>query len=193
MGTRGFVGFVVDGQAKIAYNHWDSYPSGLGLEVLEWLRGELAAEQEGTVTAWRTQAKALATVPDRAPNDEERAALAEFRDDNVGGPIHDPREEWYKLLRYTQGKPGAMLKAGFYEDASDFPLDSLFCEWGYLVDLDNERVEVYEGFNKHPLASGRWAGFPARDGYYPVRLRMRIGFDALPADEDFVTLLEPED
>lgn len=194
MGTRGFVGFAVGGELKIAYNHWDSYPSGLGLDVLSWLRGELAAEESGIVSAWRTQAKALTAVPDRAPTDEERTRLAKFRDDRVGGPIHDPREEWYKLLRETQGKPGAILEAGYFEDAKDFPLDSLFCEYGYLVDLDGEHLEVYEGFQRAPVTSGRWAGRQGDDPeYYPVRLRMRIAFDALPADREFVDLLEPVD
>ena len=27
MGTRGFMGLVIDGQPKIGYVHWDSYPS----------------------------------------------------------------------------------------------------------------------------------------------------------------------
>lgn len=39
MGTRGIMGFVVDGQEKLTYNHYDSYPDGLGLDVLRWLRG----------------------------------------------------------------------------------------------------------------------------------------------------------
>lgn len=194
MGTRGFVGFAVGGELKIAYNHWDSYPSGLGLDVLRWLRGELTAEKDGIVGAWRTQIEALTTVPDRGPTDEERTRLIEFRDDNVGGPLNDPRDEWYKLLRHTQGKPGAILKSGFYEDAGDFARNSLFCEYGYLVDLDNERLETYEGFQTGPVTSGRWAGLgPDEDGYYPVRLRMRSAFDALPADREFVDLLEPQD
>lgn len=37
MGTSGLMAFVVDGNAKGGYVHWDSYPSGLGADVLEWL------------------------------------------------------------------------------------------------------------------------------------------------------------
>ena len=36
MGTRGFIGFVVDGVEKISYNHMDSYPEALGVEVMAW-------------------------------------------------------------------------------------------------------------------------------------------------------------
>src|SRR5687768_12201748 len=105
MGTRGFVGFVVDGTEKISYNHWDSYPSGVGLDVLEWLRG-VVSESE---SLHRDLAKALSVVPDRAPTDVEREALAEFEDSRVGSAD----DFWYRLLRGTQGKPGKILRAGY--------------------------------------------------------------------------------
>ena len=66
----------------------------------------------------------------------------------------------HRLLRGTQGKPGKILRAGYYEDAKEFPLDSLFCEWGYLVDLDAGTLEVYRGFQKSSPTEGRWAGRP---------------------------------
>ena len=49
MSTRGFIGFVIDGTEKIAYNHYDSYPSALGLNVLHWLHVEPQAEPEQAV------------------------------------------------------------------------------------------------------------------------------------------------
>ena len=38
MGTRGFVGFVAEGREVIAYQQFDSYPSGVGVDTLRWLR-----------------------------------------------------------------------------------------------------------------------------------------------------------
>ena len=35
MGTRRSVGFIANEKNYITYNHFDSYPSGLGSEVLE--------------------------------------------------------------------------------------------------------------------------------------------------------------
>lgn len=37
-------------------------------------------------------------------------------------------------------------------DDSEFLNDSLFCEWTYIINLDNEQFEVYRGFNKDPSA-----------------------------------------
>jgi hypothetical protein len=46
MGTRGAVVLVADGQEKTVYNHYDSYPDGLGETVLKWVREALPNEQE---------------------------------------------------------------------------------------------------------------------------------------------------
>ena len=40
MSTRGAVGIVCNGEEKIGYNHYDSYPEGLGVEVLDFLKGK---------------------------------------------------------------------------------------------------------------------------------------------------------
>ncbi|HEY3435961.1 MAG TPA: hypothetical protein VGK41_09940, partial [Solirubrobacterales bacterium] len=141
MGTRGFVGFVVDGTEKIAYNHFDSYPDGLGSDVLTWLTSALTTHPAVIVE----QARALRAIDGQTePTDADFKQLKAFYNPNVGGP--SARPTWYQLLRGTQGNPGAMLRAGVIEDASDFPTNSLFAEWGYIVDFDERRLEVYEGF-----------------------------------------------
>ena len=194
MGTRGFVGFVVDGTEKIAYNQFDSYPDGLGVDVLEWLRSAAA-----DVASLRERATALRVVQsDTEPTAEDVERLAGFADLKVS--TKDPRE-WYVLLRETQGEPALMLQAGVIEDASHFPLDSLFCEWGYLVDLDAETFEVYQGFQQSPHRKGRFAGRrgPMRAGliggaYRPVALAKSWPLDKLPTREAFLSALgEGED
>lgn len=148
MGTRGCFGFVIEGEEKLAYNQFDSYPSGRGVEVLRWAR-------EASLDDVRKQAKALRVVSeDTPPTPEEIERLEEFHDAGVstGSPT-----EWYSLLRNTQGDMAEILRAGYVEDASGFPLDSLFCEWAYVVDLDEEQLEVYRGFVKEPHQSGRFA------------------------------------
>jgi hypothetical protein len=156
MGTRGAWGFVLDGQTKITYNHNDSYPDGLGMDVARWLVAQL--RKLGGLVELREQVRRLAPVPtDREPAPADFARLAEFHDPGVS-----TGRDWYSLLRHTQGNPAAMLRAGYYEPADDFPTDSLFCEYAYLVDLDADegvgRFEVYEGFQKTPPQRGRWVG-----------------------------------
>lgn len=153
MGTRGFYGLVIDETAKITYNHFDSYPSALGADILKQVR-DLA----GNLDAFRESARRLTLVDESVvPTTEEMARLLDHWDSSVstGEPT-----EWYSLLRKLQGDLAGTLEAGVMIDSEGFPLDSLFCEWGYLVDLDKGTFEVYRGFQKSSPTKGRWADRP---------------------------------
>lgn len=180
MSTRGFVGFVINGAEKIAYNHCDSYPAGLGIDTLTWLRGVDPEVLEG-------QARALRVVdPDSVPTDDDQRQLAEWADTSVGEQSLD---DWYCLLHKTQGNPALILRAGVIEDAGAFPCNSLFAEWGYLVDLDRGVFEVYEGVQQSPHDRGRFAGRPsACDGYAPVALAASWPLAELPDDKTFAAV-----
>lgn len=177
MSTRGFISFAIDGETKTAYNHCDSYPSGLGCDVLSWLR-------DADLDAARELARTLRVVDeDTEPTDEDVARLQPFYDPNVGG--RSERPTWYQLLRRTQGSPGAMLEAGVIEDSSTFPADSLFAEYGYVVDFDGQTLEAYEGFQTAAHADGRFAHMDGHDEYFPVRLVASWPLSKLPSDEEF--------
>lgn len=200
MGTRGFVGFVADGKETIVYNHWDSYPAGLGIEVLDFCR---------TVNSWdvpepwevvKAQAAALIHVSDQTPptQAEQEELAPKFADLNVSTKSLD---EWYVLLRGTQGSPGNILAAGYAEHDGNWPADSLFCEWGYLYDIDNGMLEVYEGFQNHPHNKGRFAdrlreGVDnpyASQGYFPVKLVASFSLYKPPSDETMLALESNEE
>lgn len=182
MGTRGLFGFVVDGEVKVTYNHADSYPSGLGSDVLDWLK---RADLDDAAARARQLELVTDAVP---PTPAQVERLRQF---------HDPRvstgstTEWYSLLRHTQGDPAAVLAAGVMLDGVAFAADSLFCEWAYVVDFDRQKLEVYRGFQTAPHADGRFASdTPDRRGYYPIRLVAEFSFDDLPPDEEFVAQLQ---
>jgi hypothetical protein len=160
MGTRGFVGFVADDEEKISYNQFDSYPTGLGASVMLWAeRVDLAAA--------RKEAEALRVVTDtEPPTKADIRRLRPYMDDSTADP-----PDWYALLRGTQGNPEAILACGYIEDASEFPMDSLFAEWGYMVNFDTGQLEIYRGFQEKPHHGGRFADREqARDGFWPVKL-----------------------
>ena len=165
MGTRGFITFVNDGVEKTAYNHFDSYPTGVGRQVVADILGEhVTPDAVGSLTVVDG-----GTKPTRA----EVRKLAAYTDLGVSKGSTD---DWYCLLRNTQGSPAKMLKAGYIEDASGFPLDSLFAEWGYVIDLDTMTLEVYKGFQMAPHDAGRFAkrevtdDYARKNGYHPVAM-----------------------
>lgn len=194
MGTSGFMGIVVDGKQKIGYAHWDAYPAALGCDTLDALRTLLAEDRKGA----RKRAQALKVVTqDTPPTPDEQRALARFADQGVSTKALD---EWYVLLRRTQGDLGAVLDAGYVEDASQAPYDSLYSEWGYLVDFDAKVFEVYKGFQTRPHAQGRFATGSGPDrlkvlgrNYYPCALIGAWAFDALPTNAAFVAQTDPEE
>ena len=135
MGTRGAFGVVIGEQEKIGYNQYDSYPGGYGLENLQWLRGadlEWARQfAEGAKVVSNETAK---------PTAAEQADLQQYADTHVS---EQSLEDWYCLTHKTHGNIGAMLECGYIDDSHTFPLDSLFCEWAYIVDFD--LLSVFEG------------------------------------------------
>lgn len=189
MSTRGFVGFVVDGVEKIQYVHSDAYPGGVGEDVLSWLRGVAKNDALDAVVA---QARALRVVTygTRATPDDV-ARLATYADYAVGS---GERNDWYCLLRGTQGYLDLVLEAGVVEDASEFPLNSASAEWGYLVNLDDREFEVYRGCQYEAHRSGRFAlRRPSRNprGARPVRLAASWPLANLPDVAEFLAALRP--
>jgi hypothetical protein len=184
MGTRGFITFVADGEEKTAYNHFDSYPDGLGTTVLKWLHAAT-----DSVSALREQVLALRVVDGESkPTPEDIERLRKFADTGVSTQQLD---DWYVLLRRTQGDPHAILEAGVMEDAKTFPLDSLWAEWGYVIDLDKVVFEAYSGYtDSFPTGKGRFADREGAKGRPPVTLVASWPLAELPTEEAFLAALD---
>lgn len=173
MGTRGCVGFVIDDVEKLQYVRYDAYPESLGADVLSWVAGVDWRDVDAVANV-RDAARRLRVVrDDDAVTAEDTRRLAHWADASVGLRSGDELN-WYRLLRGTQGDLAAVLDAGVLLDAADFPLDSLFCEYAYVVDLDALILETYRGFQTKPHALGRFSTRPATPhvsgAYWPVAL-----------------------
>ncbi|MDY6957557.1 MAG: hypothetical protein SVK08_00235 [Halobacteriota archaeon] len=84
----------------------------------------------------------------------------------------------------------------------EFAADSIFCEWAYLIDLDNGTFEVFEGFNHDKLKKGDRFYFlmkkaPGndvhRESYWPIKLAKSYPLDDLPDPEVFIEDFQPEE
>lgn len=184
MGTRGAMGVRMGGVDYITYNHFDSYPSGLGSAVIQDIH-EMGLERIRKLT------ELVTLVDERAePTPEQIMFCSTSLNKNVGGP--NPQVNWYQLLRKNQGSLQRTLEAGFMISSPGFMLDSLFCEWAYIANLDTGMFEVYRGFQKKPGRGRYGQGDPVeiaerkeRSGggggvYYGVDLFAELPFDDLP-------------
>lgn len=77
-------------------------------------------------------------------------------DIDVAGMKYD---DWYCLHCNTQGDFRHYHKGIEHMiDSHEFLADILFCEWAYIINIDDQQSEAYRGFNKNPNALGRYAG-----------------------------------
>lgn len=146
MGTRGAIGFVLDNEWYVMYNHGDSYPEWLGTHVLEFCK---------TVTDW-----------DEVKENARKIKLVEETDE-LYFKLHDLQdgELFYRIANGT---------ADIVLDAHLFMADSLFCEWGYILDFDSMYLRVYKGKQHNPskdsfLPSDIDKNHKDEDGFYPVK------------------------
>ena len=71
--------------------------------------------------------------------------------------------------------------------ANEFIQDSLFCEWGYVANLDSHELEVYRGLQKvPPFADERHQGDMDRMGYYHCKMVQAYNLDQLPTTREFL-------
>lgn len=147
MSTRGAVGFVADGKWYVTYNHSDSYPSCLGMEMLEFCKSI------GKWSEVKEKVRKLKLVAHGSiPTDDEVRQYLPYYNRNVG---NQNWSDWYCLLREAQGVEGLRGiidgKINHMIDNHTFLGDSLFCEWAYIIDLDEMLLRVYKGFNTKPI------------------------------------------
>lgn len=205
MGTRHITAVQLDGKYPIAqYGQWDGYPSGQGATVLAFLlhgmdrklfEQKLRAARFGTYdeihALWKEQGADDSGLVSMATADKFRAVHPQLS-----------RDTGAKVLEIVQSEDDGIV----LQDSITFAFDGLFCEWAYVIDLDNNRFEVYSGFRKETDGDGRFTGgegYPeiprGTDSesenpggeYAPVQLLQSWPLDALPTEFEFLAELEP--
>ena len=193
MGTRGVIGFFKDSKGKITYNHFDSYPDGVGVDILEEIKGFSVEEiKEGFDNINLVD-------DDKQPTEKEIKDFSVYSNSSVGsqGMNNTEIKTYYQLLRNVQGtlKPYIKKEVNLMIDSESFLKDSLFCEWGYIINLDKEVLEVWEGFKETPQEN-RYKidkGLNHEGNYFNCALIKEYPLNDLPTKKQFLKDLESED
>lgn len=207
MGTRNLTAVVKDGDFKVAqYGQWDGYPSGQGKTALEFLhtvdmdafraaidRCRFLTDDEEEACYGTLEEELSALAEHLAHNDAGRKAIAASRRE-AGSLTHLSRDVCADILNVIVDRPDVYIPL---VDGRSFAGDSLFCEWAYVIDLDQEVFEVYHGFNEGPTPPS--SRFPSganwlvkAPGFEPVVMVASWPLDALPTVEDFLAFFETE-
>mgnify|MGYP001561854640 FL=1 len=164
MGTRGAYGFRLNEKDYVSYNQFDSYLEELGERVLEQTKDLLKRYGLGGL---KERVLKIKLVIDETPTQEDITRLKPYTD---FGKSEGKRSDWYCLTRKMQGDLSLHLNSGYMIDAAGFLLNSLFCEYAYITNLDEEVLEVYKGLIKE-VGTGRYDSKESEEkGYFGVKL-----------------------
>lgn len=172
MGTSGVYGLRKNGVDKITYSQSDSYPNGLGKNIVEFCKVRFDKLND-------LYDKIILVNEDSKPTREQIDICINnnWVNLNVSDKSYD---DWYCLLRELQGEPIKYLytKDNLYMiNNSDFIKDSLYCEYGYIINLDSNTLEFWRGFQQKPQDNNRYgcnALNPYVGGYYPCKMVLEI-------------------
>mgnify|MGYP004464857035 FL=1 len=196
MSTRGLYGFRKDGIDKCTYNHSDSYPEQLGRRILTFCKNNTTESLSDFFE------RIVLVNGDSIPTKDQIQYLSDayFEDgeDWYNALMSAQKEDedcyWYDVLRNVQGNFVAYQKLLDSEDTVymtndiSFIRNSLYCQYAYIVNLDEGVLECYVGFQKKKQKENRY-GTRKRNCYYPCRLVMQISLSVISSAE-IDTLLE---
>ena len=63
-------------------------------------------------------------------------------------------------------------------DSQNFIKNSLFCEWGYIINLDDNTLEIWKGFQQKSQKNNRY-GCEKWEGYYPCKNIKKIKLEEI--------------
>lgn len=202
MGTRNLIMVVYKGKYRVAqYGQWDGYPTGQGYDVLDFCRKQLkdAVKRDHFIKQiGKTKFLADKKIGERYEAEGikgEWITMEEAERMKEKFPQFS-RDTAAKVLDYINNSKEKVIEL---RNSIDFARDSLFCEWAYLIDLDNGTLECYSGFNTKPIAATERFGNlkPAKkpkgassNEYFPISLLTTFSLDKLPTKRKFKSTLE---
>lgn len=201
MGTRNLTMVISNGETKVAqYGQWDGYPEGQGVTALNFLTNT-------DLNKFKEKLNSVKFI-NGAKEKEINKWLKSIGCENGWMNMEQAKlyHEKYPLLTRDNGAGILNLimeseeEINWVNDNREFAADSLFCEWAYVIDLDKNTFEVYEGFNQEPLTiNDRFYHLTAeaekeyRDTqYHPIKLSKSFDLNNLPFEDEFINSFKQE-
>lgn len=192
MATRGIFGFRKNGEDKLTYNHCDSYPDGLGRNIIEFINKHSVEELNDTFDK-------IVLVNEHTPPTEKQIQICIKNGLSDFSVSSGQKTDWYCLLRNCQGDLESLVSMedeAYMIDNRDFIKDSLFCEYGYIINLDDNVLEYWEGFQYEPDPDNRYGTEhygEYEDMFYPCKLIHTFSFDQLDDVDTIIELMNEEE
>ena len=208
MGTRHLTMVIQNKEPKVAqYGQWDGYPDGTGKNILEFFSTNnerysiKSKKNKGSHNSINFKIfKDQIAKTKFLSNEELHKRWIEFDPSGKGMDLSTSKRFSLKYPALSRDTGSNVLQLIYdgkcYElqDSRDFAEDSLYCEWAYVIDLDKNTFEVYEGFNKESLNKNErfYNGKDINTKYYPVKHIHTFDLNNLPSEEKFLDILEED-
>lgn len=143
MGTRGYMGIKKKGELKGSYNHCDSYFEGLGNDIIQSINNIPADKR---IDRLNEVFDRIELVDEKSTPTSEQIDYC-IENDLVNLSVSSKStDEWYCLLREAQGKLNLYINNNikYMLNGNDFLKDELWCEYAYIINLDTNKLEIYE-------------------------------------------------
>ncbi len=207
MGTRNLTMVISKGETKVAqYGQWDGYPSGQGVNILEFLKVLVNDKkekkqllEEHKKSGWaRDNAKQFLSLKNLSIENfkESLDSISFFTEEEINILNENTSKSFEDRPYLSRDVASEVLweiaKGNVDKLIShqDFAGESLFCEWAYVIDLDKETFEVYKGFNKTLIDETERFFYLQKEEeeYKPVSLLKSYNLNDLPTCEEFIKL-----
>jgi len=185
MGTRGIYGFYKDGVDKLTYNHLDSYPSCLGASIVDFIKTTSIDELNQIFDK-------ITLVDGNSKPTEEQIKECINIEELYLSKNEDKNYDWYWLLRNSQGDLNIYKgNLKYMIDNKGFIKDSLFCEWGYIINLDDNILEIYRGLitSRNSRNNRYWT--LKHNGYCACEIIKTFPLNNIP--DNWLEILEPSE
>lgn len=185
MGTRGLLCVQKNGEYRVTqYGQYDTEPEEAGKYILRFLMNINLEALETTVAECEFYT-----------DDELLKLESTLRDLECGQNYGVKMLRELSACTFEEVLPIILFKGvKKLENAIDFAQDSLFCEWGYVIDFDKRTFEVYKGYNEQGLTEkDRFYRGESTERFKPIKLAVSYSLDDLPTEEEFLDFFYPDE
>lgn len=135
MGTRGTITLIFKGKKIVMYNHFDSYPTGLGEILVSDIKALLAKMTLDDLVRVLDSLKIV--TEGSIPSADDLL----FLNEKYGFEFKpDSEYSWYKLLRHCQGSLKNTIESCYLLDFGNRNE-----EWNYILDFEKKKFSVKPG------------------------------------------------
>lgn len=148
MGTRNLTMVISNGKTKIAqYGQWDGYPSGQGLTILRFLQKadlDKFKQKVESLCQWVSQRQLNKWYREVGQDPKEQFISMDKKNKFKANHPQLDRDMAADVLDFVYHSEEPV----FLSDNSEFIKDGLFCEWAYIINLDEGTFQVKNGADK---------------------------------------------